>query len=242
MYSGKTISLKTILWKVLGNPLATDLTYEQAAEWAAEAIPLLGSPLVFDDIVSDPLIKVVNYKAAMPSNLIAIRGVRLITDTDNFENNSIALRYATDIYHSGINCSTDSEGNIVEYTYSVQSGVIFTSFEEGYIQIAYQGLGVDKDGYPLIPDESKTKLALEYYILHRFLEPLWMVGKITDKAFSYIEQKRHFYMGSASTSMKLQGIDHAESIMNTINRLIINTKAHGDFYKGSGMKERFKKY
>ena len=68
------------------------------------------------------------------------------------------------------------------------------------------------------------------------------MGKITDKAFHYIEQKRHFYMGGADTSMKLAGIDHLESIMNTINRLIINTNAHNDFYKGSGAKERLRRF
>lgn len=242
MYSGKTTSLKTILWSILNNPLATELTYERAAELAAEAIPLLGAPLVYAELVTDPPIKVVNYKAAIPNNLINIRGVRLITNKDNYEHNSIALRYATDIYHTGLNCSEDSEGSVIEYTYSTNKGVIFTSFKEGDIQMAYTGLAVDEEGYPLVPDEQKTKLALEYYILHRYLEPLWLVGKITDKAFNYIEQKRHFYMGGASNSLKLQGIDHAESIMNTINRLIINTQAHGDFYKGSGLKERIKKY
>ena len=56
-----------------------------------------------------------------------------------------------------------------------------------------------------------------------------MMGKIQDKVFSYIEQKRHFYLGQAENSMKLQGMDHLESMMNALNRIIINDQAHENF-------------
>lgn len=271
MHNGQTISLKTILWKVLGNPLMTGLTYEDAAMYATEVIRLLGAPLSFEDKVTDPPLEVSNYKAALPNELLQIRGARLISDLNNYENGAIALRHATDIYHTKLSCSTNSAStnnnpysihtpdptgatqetytgvgnntpNLLEYTYTTQKGIIFTSIQEGHLQISYKALMVDEEGYPLIPDNEKLKFGIEYYIMHRFLEPLWMMGKITDKAFNYIEQKRHFYLGGADTSLKLAGIDHLESIMNTINRLIINTQAHDGFYKGSGAKERFRKF
>lgn len=271
MHSGQTISLKSILWKVLTNPLASELTYEEAAEYAIEAIRLLGAPLSFEYKVTDPPLTLTNYKTALPSELLEIRGARLITNLDNYEDGAIALRHATDIYHSKLNCSkttkdtSDNEysiytpdptgetqkhytgvspnsPNLIEYTYTTQKGIFYSSIEEGNVQISYKALMVDEEGYPLVPDNQKVIMALHYYILHRYLEPLWMMGKITDKAFQYIEQKRHFYMGGAGTSMQLAGIDHLESVMNTINRLIINTQAHTNFYKGSGVKERIRKY
>ena len=244
MFNGKTISLKTILWKVLRNPLASDLTYEEAAEHAIEAIKLIGSPLMFEDKLTDPLLKIIDNKALLPDNLLNIKGVRLINNTDDYDNNSIALRYATDVYHNITSCDNNSNDNesIIEYTYTVQRGIIFTSFQEGYIQMSYKALATDDEGYPLIPDNEKVIMALEYYILFRYLEPLWMIGKITDKAFQYIDQKKCFYIGGANTSMKLQGPDQAESIMNTINRMIINKNAFNSFYKGTGRMERTKRY
>jgi len=242
MYNGQNVSLKTILWKVLNQPIAADLTYEDAAAFAVEAIRLIGAPLSFEDIVTTPIL-VTNYKAPLPSNLLNIRGVRIINNLENFDDGAIALRHATDIYHTGASCNPDSDNDIpYEYTYTVQKGIIFTSIPSGYVQISYKGLPVDEDGYPLIPNEQKTLLAIEYYILHRFIEPLWIIGKITDKAFSYIEQKRHFYMGGADTSLKLQSQDHLESVMNTINRLIVNDSAHSNFYKNSGQQERLKRF
>lgn len=242
MHNGKNISLKTILWKVLRNPLAADLTYEEAAEHAIEAIRLIGAPLMYEDRLSDPLLEIVDNKAALPDNLLNIRGVRIINNLDNFDNGAIALRYATDIYHNVEGCKTADTEYPYEYTYTVQKGVIFTSIPEGYVQISYKALATDEDGYPLIPDNQKVLLALEYYILFRYLEPLWIIGKITDKAFQYVDQKKCFYMGGADTSMKLQGPDQLESIMNSINRLIVNKNAFKSFYKGSGEMERTKRY
>ena len=243
-----TISLKNILWKVLRNPLASELTYEEAAEFAIEALRLLGAPLSFEDKVTNPPLTISNYKVALPSTLLKIRGARLIFNLDNYEQGAVPLRHATDIYHKVLECSADADTTadttdmVGEYAYTTQKGIMYTSVPDGNVQIRYQQLMVDEDGYPLIPNNEKVIMGMEYYILHRYLEPLWMMGKITDKAFHYIEQKRHFYMGGAQTSMQLNGIDHLESVMNTINRLIINTQAYSNFYKGSGIKERLRQF
>jgi hypothetical protein len=45
----------------------------------------------------------------------------------------------------------------------------------------------------MIPDNQKVQLGMEYYILSRYLEPIWLMGKITDKAFEYIQQKRYLH-------------------------------------------------
>lgn len=248
MHSGQTISLKTILWEVLRNPLAAELTYEEAAGFAIKALKLLGAPLSFEDKVTNPPLKIENYKVALPSSLIQVRGARLIFNLNNYEQGAIPLRHATDIYHKALECSTDALNDsdavdtVSEYTYTTQKGIMYTSVPDGNIQISYKQLVVDEDGYPLVPNDEKVVMALEYFILHKYLEPLWMVGKITDKAFHYITQERHFYMGGAQTSQQLAGIDHLESTMNTVNRLIVNTQAHNNFYKASGVKERFRKY
>jgi len=224
------------------HPLAAQLTYEDAAEYAIEAIRLLGAPLALLDKVTKPPITINSYKAALPADLLNFKGVRLLKSKEDHGLPDIALRYATDIYHKGLNCSTEDNCSTTEYTYTVQNGVIFTSFEEGEIEISYKSLPVDDDGFPLIPNNQKTKLAIEYYVLYRFLEPLYDIGKITDKAFNRIEQNKCWYIGSANSSLLLQGPDHVESIMNSINRLIINDQAFKNFHKGAGERERLKRY
>jgi len=248
MYNGKTISLGAIIWKVFKNKLITDLSYDDAAEYALEFIRLVGAPLAFVNEVET--IKVANYKAALPTNLITIRGIKMLEDSNreseyidgNF-NGQVALRYATDIYHQGLACENkENENYASEYTYEVQKGIIFTSFENGTVQISYKGIGVDSEGYPLIPDNEKFTMGLEYYISHRYLEGLWAMGKISDKVFNYYEQKRHWYLGAANSSMQMQNIDQLESTMNGLNRIVRRDNAHETFFRDWGRKEKIKKY
>lgn len=234
MVNGKLVSIGEIIWRVLRNPLAQDLSYEQAAEFAIEFIRLVGAPLSFIDEVQS--LELNEYKTYLPSNLINIRGVRY-TGLDGCSD-PIALRYATDLYHT----SHKDERCPSEYTYVVQNCVLISSIKEGYVEISYHAIATDDKGFPLIPDNESYKMGLEYYILDRYLEPLWMIGKITDKAFNYIKQERHWFLAQAENSMKLQGIDQLESMMNSLNRLIIQDQSHETFYKNFGHKEYIKKY
>lgn len=251
MYNGKTKSLGSVLWKVFRNKLITDLSYDEGAEYALEFIRLVGAPLVFHDTVKK--VNVNAYKAALPTDSINIKGIRVYDYNDNGIDTTydapIALRYATDLYHKG---STDicddpnftKAANSVhpELTYTLQNGIIFTSFEKGTIEVSYKAIGLDEDGYPLIPDNEKFLLGLEYYILHRYLEGLWSMGKITDKVFSYYEQKRHWYLGAANSSLQMPTLDQLESIMNGVNRIIRSDYWHGEFFRKFGEREKIKKY
>lgn len=234
-------SLGTIIWSVLKNPLASELTYEEAAEYALECIKLLGAPVIYLNKLEK--LNLTSYKAELPCDLLYIEGVEYF-DGDTHE--PIAMREATNIYHLDsdefTNSNSQTHHNRNEFTYKIQNGIIFTSMCDGCVQIAYKAIATDEEGYPLIPDNQKVQLALEYYILSRYLEPLWLMGKITDKAFDYIQQKRFFYVPSAQTSLSMPGLDKMESMMNAINRLIINTTAHQNKFKKLGEKERIKRF
>ena len=236
MVNGKMVSVGTIIWKVMRNPLTQDISYEQAAEFALEFIKLVNVPLSYSEEVKK--LELNEFKTYIPSNVVNIRGVRY-TGIDGCQD-PIAMRYATDLYH--VSHDKDSLNCNSEFTYIVQNCVLITSKKEGFIDISFQALTLDDSGFPLIPDNESYKVGLEYFILHKYIEPLWMMGKIQDKVFSYIEQKRHWYLGQAENSMRLQGIDQLESMMNAINRIIITDQAHENFYKKFGEKEYLKRY
>lgn len=115
MVNGKTTSLGAIMYRVLRNPLCSEMSYDQCAEFALEYIKLLGIPLSFSDKVSDP-INFHNYKAEVPRDCITVRGVKL---------DGHALRYASDIYHN------EEDSTTSEHTYTLQNCVITTSVKEG---------------------------------------------------------------------------------------------------------------
>lgn len=236
MYNGKTVSLKEIMWRVTNHPLMKDLNYDDAAMYAIEALRLINSSLTNENKITNPPIKIDNHKSRLPKDLITIRGVK-------DANSNIAYKYSTDIYHAD-SCAEDFGQCIYkdDYTYIVQNDIIITSNKECEILISYQSLMTDDEGYPLISDNQQTKEAIRYYIMYSHLEPLYDIGKVTDKAFHRIEQNYLWYMGAAQSSTTFQGLDHLESTMNALNRIIINNTEHARGFRTMNKKEINKKY
>lgn len=219
MNSGKSISLKEILWRVKLHPLMSDLTYDDAALYAIEAIRLIGAPVSFSRNIKE--LSVVNHKARLPESLIEIRGIK-----DFYSN--VAYSYASDIY-MGDNCNEDFNCECIKdsnFSYTYEQGILKTSIKNTKVLLSYKSLPVDEEGYPLINDNQANQNAIRYHILYSHLEPLYDIGKVTDKAFNRISQNRDWYIGAASSSMQLNNLDHLETTMNAINRLLINTTAH----------------
>jgi hypothetical protein len=131
MYNGKTLSLSSIVWRVMKNPMASDLSYEEAAEFSLEFIRLIGAPLVFSDIISKP-IELNMYKAKVPDNLLYVKGIKYICGDcdDNSFDTAIALTHATDIYHSG-SMPNGVVSQFQGYTYVIDKGIVKTSLEDG---------------------------------------------------------------------------------------------------------------
>jgi len=223
----------------MNHPLAAELTYDLAAEYALEGIRLIGAPLSLVNKVSDPPIKLQYNKALLPEDVVEIKQIRYMVDKDDDDNYKIPMTLATDSFHNRNNCKSVSNN---ESTYVVEEGIIKTSFTDGYVEISYRGLPVDDDGFPLIPDNQKVALAIEYYILFRYFGPLYDVGKITKQAWDRIETAKCWYIPSANSDIKIQSYDHVEAIMNSINRIIINTNAHSNFFKMAGKKERLRRF
>lgn len=238
MINGRYVSLGSVMWKIMRNPLMVDLSYEQLAEYALEFLRIVGAPLFFKD--ENLRLDMDNYKVRLPDNIITIRGVKFLGADGTTE--GTAMRYATNIYHNTVNLdpSTRSESLAGEYTYTINNCVLQASVKKGVIEVAYKAIVTDDNGYPMIPDNESLKTAIEYYVNHRHLELLWAMGKVADKVFQYYEQKRHFYTGQACNEFKLAGPDHLESAMNGINRLIVQDKAFDNFYKNFGETEYIK--
>ena len=199
MTNGNTKSLGTILWRVLKNPLASELTYEEAAEYALEFIRLLGAPVAYENKITNPPLQLYNYRTEIPCDILYIEGVRYTkTGEENYIENQIAMREASNTFHIKSSTSVLDESSSDEkidykhneFTYKIQKNILYSSIKNGFVEISYKAISTDEEGYPLIPDNETVFLGMEYYILSRYLEPLWLMGKITDKAFEYIQQKR----------------------------------------------------
>lgn len=265
MYNGKHVSFKTVLWRAMNQSFCSDLSEEQAADYALELIRRLQIGFSFGDAVEYSTIK--KYKALIPSNLVYIRGIRLIRDiemnkafelesTPQFIKDSNQLQYLSQIpnwlpakytgyiYHSSYHCEGQSypDNQACDITYTINNNYVNMSEEEGIIQISYKSLLVDDQGYPMIPDDQSFQDALYYYIIKEHLFGLRAVGKISRDFYEEVKQEYAWAVGQAQNNLKLAGMDQWESAMNGIRRLIHDHNQADDGFKNLHSKEQIRKY
>lgn len=225
-------TIEDIMWRLSRIPQIKNITLEEVAEFTEDLLRLINIP---QSLVSETsLFDIIDYKAQLPSCIQDVLGVRLMED-----NCKIALTYSANPYHTSKN---NNENCNNDFTYVLQGCNIITSFSEGIIEVAYKKLPVDDKGFPMIPDEESFKRALVYEIRLRYAEPLWEMGKMTDKAFQRIQQERDWYVGQSQSKLAIVNYDQMDMMVKGVNRLIIDTRPRETFFKGFGKSEKIKRH
>jgi hypothetical protein len=134
------ISIKVILDDLLQHPLLKDVTFERAVNYTQEFIRIVGMPRAFEERVAKLEIK--DYRAALPCDFESMIQVRAVKE--NCKDYKV-LRETTDSFHLSYN-KQDS----FDVTYKLQGNAIYTSMKEGLIEIVYNAVVVDSEGYPMI--------------------------------------------------------------------------------------------
>lgn len=261
-YNGKHKSFKSVLWRAMKHSFCSDLSEEQAAEYALELIRRLNLNFSFGETTKYVCVK--NYRADLPHDLIYIRGLRYCTDnnienyildtTPDFINENdlngliapstkwLPVKYSGNIYQSSYHCNGKETGDVdCNITYTINNNYIFLSEQTGLIEISYRNLLLDDEGYPMIPDNQSYEDALYYYILKEHLFGLLAVGKINQNFYNKIEQEYSWAVGQASSSLKLAGMDNWEETMVGIRRLIQPQNFSDYGYKELHNREQIKK-
>lgn len=129
------------------------------------------------------------------------------------------------------------------YTYKIQNEVIYTNFENGYLMIAYRGYPVDEEGWLMIPDDEKYKLALKFHLIYKIDYRRWRAWpeKPAYKALlNDSEQQRDFYVAAARNKAHIPTIDKMEAIKNQYLRSIPKINEHSNGFRTINISERRK--
>lgn len=172
----------------------------------------------------DPIV-VTDYRGELPTDFHMIYQVR---DYDTKE----SLRASTYSYLISTN-STDFN-NSSSKSYTLNEDYIFTSFEEGNLEIAYYAFPTDANGLPLIPDDVMYIRAIEAYLTERIARKLWLQDKMSTDKYKALEQDWLFYVNSARTKDALMTIDQAESFKNQYVRIATNFNEHATQFGNLG--------
>lgn len=222
------ISIKEVLDNLLDNPLLQDLTLERVVNYTVDFIRKVGMPKVYIEKTANLEIK--EYRALLPCDFHKMIQVRVFK-----EGYSQVFRSSTDSFHL-----SKDKGDSHDLTYKLQGQAIYTSMKNGTIEIVYQAIPVDCDGYPMILDNSSFREALELYITKKRYKVLFDVGKIRGDVYSSTCQDYAFAVGQAQTSLIMPTIDEMESITNSWNTLIPRVREHNFGFINNGSKEELK--
>lgn len=219
------ISIKEVLDNLLDNPLLQDLTLERTVNYAVDFIRKVGMPKIYME--KTQRLQVEGYRASLPCDFHKMIQVKRCDGNYNQ-----MFRESTDSFHMSGN-----KGESHDLTYKLQGQMIYTSLKEGTIEIAYEAIPVDCDGYPLIPDNSSFREALELYITKRRYKVLYDTGKIKGDVYNNTCQEYAWLVGQAQTSLIMPSIDELAAISNMWNTLIPRVTEHSKGFINSGSKE-----
>lgn len=222
-------NIREIASRLMRHPLMVDLTLESIIQYTVDFIGRMGLPPIYYDKVETVEIK--NYRAKLPCDLIAIRQVK------DAKNNT-SLRATTDTFHLIHDDKRFLERQ--EGTFKVQGNIIYTSFKEGHLVIAYRAIPVDDEGLPLIPDNSVFLKALELFIKKEWFTILFDMGKITPAVLQNVQQEYAWSAGQCNMEFTLPSVSEMESISNMLNQMIPRTNEFRKGFKPLGNREYLK--
>lgn len=227
-------NIRKIMDSLMRHPLMQDIALEAAVDYAVSFMRLVGVPDMFEEKVT--YLKVDNYRTLLPCDYYQMIQIR-IPDGNTF-------RYSSDSFHMS-ECKEydkqyNSNNSYQDLTYKIQGNVIYTSIKNGFIEVAYEALAVDKEGYPLLPDNSSFTRALQAFIKKEWFTILFDLGKINPAILQNAQQEYAWAVGDCASEFNRLSIDKMETFTNSWNTLIMRASEHDSGFKNNGTKERIK--
>jgi len=211
-----------------------EIKFDEVIEWIWDVMSLIGAPQPLIDRITDGSdtmpkpIDIVNFRGDLPTDL---HSVYLARDYDTKMpmvcKSSSFLRDMEQMF------SRESQ-----YSYTLNNNYIFTSFEEGQVELHYKAFPTNSLGMPMVPDDIKFIMAVQAYLAERIGFRLYMQDHITRDKYQKLEQDRGWYIGAAGTKAQIPSIDEMESIKNRFLRLRIHTDLHNASFIYSPDSER----
>jgi hypothetical protein len=147
---------------------------------------------------------------------------------------------ASDPFHEFYNKSYTA-GIQPSNSYKFNGNYIYTSFPAGTVDLAYDGIMLDNDGFPMIPNDPTIEKTIESYIKSQYFGILADLGKDVKFAYERAEKDYCWYIGQSQSHSVLMSLDKREALSNTMNTLMRNDRNHGSFYRNMGYPEKIRK-
>jgi hypothetical protein len=246
MYSGNTVSYKTIIDKVIRDfGFNYDIHEEEGVEWLAEFMAHTNVGVTMEEKIA--YIEICDGRGDLPFDLykigqtVDISGVETLEEAQCGKGRMYPMRWKTDYFHKRYHQDDRDYTSESRETYTVGQGYIFTTKSKGIIAMSYSAIPTDDCGYPTIPAEQQWLEAGAHYIAHRIARKLWIRNELAGDKFQVIERDKEWYFAQAVNHAKQwNGVDEAETVKNSVMRTIPAVQDHASFFANMQLPEQRK--
>lgn len=222
------MNIRIILDKIMRHPLLQDISLETAIDYTVDFIRIVGVPTMFENKVEKVTLN--NYRCKLPCDFNKMIQVRLLKGSNP------AFRYSTDSFHF----TSGDKSTHTDLTYKIQGCLLYASVENDDIELSYEAISVDNEGYPIIPDNSSFTRALEAYIKLQKFNILFDLAKITLQVYENAKTQYSWAVGDCQSEFNRLSLDQAESFFNSWKTLLIRDNEHSKGFINNGSKEHIK--
>ena len=206
----KYTSIQRILDDLHDDSLMHDLTLEQAVRHTLRFIGKNGLPKMY--LHKEAVVDIHEFRGLLPCDVISIKQVKDCRS-------GICLSSMTDTYNPEQHSRTYQ---IVHQThvFKTQGRVIFTSFPEGEVKVAYLAIPTDDDGFPLLIDNEVYLAALESYITMKVLQQKFRKGEISAQVYQDAQQEYYADVKLLTSELVIPSVSEMEVIARMWNTML----------------------
>lgn len=234
-------TVRRVLDNLLDHPMLRDVSLEQAVRHIMRFIELHGYYRFYEE--KEALLDIKDFRGLLPCDLISIIQVM---DTKT----GLCLRSMTDTFGTfherrDERCDKPLRGLYIppgpmphgELTFKTQGRVLFTSFPEGKVKVAYQAIPTDDDGFPLLIDNEVYIDCLEAYIKKKVFTVKFDQGKIGAGVLENAKQDYAVAAKLLQSEFSTPSVSEMQTLANIWNTLIPQMRLFDRGFKHLGDRE-----
>ena len=241
-------NIRRVLDNLHDHPMLADLTLEQVVRHTVRFIGIHGLSKLYQDKEAD--VDIHEFRGLLPCDLISITqvkddcsGICLRSMTDTFTPGLVPPppqpHHSPHPYMPYIPPKAHGHG---EPTFKTQGRVIFTSFPEGKVRIAYKAIPVDEDGFPLLIDNENYLACLEAYIKKQVFTVKFDQGKIAAGVLDNAKQEYAWLAGQLQSEFTIPSYSEMQSITNYVTSILSSMRSFDQGFRHLGDREYIKKH
>jgi hypothetical protein len=242
------------------------LNYDDLTNWIFEVMEIVGFPLQYIPRIvgylQDTRFDYTEYKIPLPCDFhklraIAVNGYPALPSTSSFhellDGNCCGMNPSS----SDSEIFTDNFGNTFDssigpiagatyaapITFSINSDFMTFNLKAGKACLAYWAFPIDKDGFPLIPDDEIYKIAVTKYLTTKIDYIVWRQDPDSrGKRALYDESMKEYswYIGKLTSHLKMPSVEQMENLKNQMIRMKPNIQHFNSFFNSLGQNQGYK--